>query len=182
VLVGLALTVGLAWVLGGRMLRRPWSADYLFRKAQRVVLERADAIVDVHDPDAIFVEVIPRRNWGQVALQTAEDVGFLRLDFQQHEMLIEGDNKRYQAPRGAVVACSVELMNPAAAEDPRGVPQAVVVLTVRADLGERELPLRPVRTISGDALGGNYVERAHELHRRIGACLQLQDANALATP
>jgi hypothetical protein len=43
----------------------------------------------------------------------------------------------------------------------------LVVLTVRDRLGSRELPLRPVRTIAGDALGGNYMERARELWRRV---------------
>jgi hypothetical protein len=43
----------------------------------------------------------------------------------------------------------------------------VVVLTVRDQMGERELPLRPMRTVGGDPLGTNYLERANELQRRI---------------
>jgi hypothetical protein len=34
-------------------------------------------------------------------------------------------------------------------------------------IGERELPLRAVRTVARPALGRNYVERAKELRRRI---------------
>jgi hypothetical protein len=60
-------------------------------------------------------------------------------------------------------------MNPASADDRRGTPVGLVVLTVRDRMGNRELPLRPVRTIVGDPLGGNYMERAHELHKRIAS-------------
>jgi hypothetical protein len=59
------------------------------------------------------------------------------------------------------------MMNKQEAEDPRGMPVGLVILMVRDRMGERELPLRPVRTVSGDPLGGNYVARAQELQRRI---------------
>jgi hypothetical protein len=167
VLAGLGLTGLLAWVLGGRMLRKPWSADYLFRKAQAELLRRPDTLVDPHTPEAIFVEIIPRRNWKQIALNNAEDVGLLHLDEDRRQLLLEGDQKRYRIPVPAIVSCEVELMNPSEADDPRGTPVGLVLLLVRDRLGERELPLRPVRTVAGDALGGNYVERAHELQRRI---------------
>jgi hypothetical protein len=160
VLIGLGLTAALCWVLGGRMLRKPWSADYLFRKAQAEFLRRSDAVVDPTNPEALFVEIVPRRNWGQIALQNAEEVGFLHLDAERRHLLLEGDNKRYRIPLQAVISYDVELMNPSEAEDERGTPVGLVVLKLRDRLGERELPLRPVRTVSGDPLGGNYVERA----------------------
>jgi hypothetical protein len=169
VLVGLGSTAGLAWFLGGRMLRKPWSADYLFRKAQAQLCQRPDVTVDPSNHDAIFVEVVPRRNWGQIALQNAEDVGFLHVDADRRQLLFEGDNKRYRIPATSIVSCDVELMNPSAADDPRSTPVGLVVLKVRDRLGERELPLRPVRTVAGDPLGGNYMERAHELARRISS-------------
>jgi hypothetical protein len=167
--VGLALAALLCWFLGGRMLRKPWSADYMFRKAQRQLLQRPEAIVDWDNDEAIFVEVVPRRNWGTIALQNADDVGFLHLDSQGRRLLIEGDNKRYRIPTAAVLSCEVELMNPDAADDERATPIGLVVLKVRDRLGERELPLRPVRTVAGDAMGGNYMERARELERRLMA-------------
>jgi hypothetical protein len=172
VVLGLGLTVGLGWVLGGCMLRKPWSADYLFHKARTELLQRPDTIVDPNDPEAIFVEVIPRRNWGQLALQNAEDIGFLLLDTSKRQVLFEGDNKRYRIPARAVLSCEVELMNPNEADDPRGTPVGLVVLKVRDRLGERELPLRPVRTGARDPLGGNYTERAHELQRRMADAVQ----------
>jgi hypothetical protein len=171
VLIGLGLTAGLVWVLGGRMLRQPWSANYLFRKAQAELLSRPDALVAKNTLEAIFVEVIPRRNWGQISLQNAEDVGFLHLDAQRRQVLFEGDQKRYRIPMEAILSCDVECMNPTDAEQRRGTPLGIVILRVRDSLGEREIPLRPVRTVAGDPLGGNYMERAHELQRRmLGIC------------
>jgi hypothetical protein len=167
VLIGLGITAGLCWVLGGQMLRKPWSADYMFRKAQTELLRRKDAIVNPKMSEAIFVEVVPRRNWGQLALQNAEDVGFLHIDSQGRQLLIEGDHKRYKIPVEAIVSYDMELMNPKEADDERGTPVGLVVLKLRDQLGERELPLRPVRSVSGDPLGGNYVERAQELRERI---------------
>jgi hypothetical protein len=169
VLVGLGLTAGLCWFLGGQMLRKPWSSDYLFRKARAELLQRPDAIVDLNQSDPVFVEVVPRRNWGQIALQNADDVGFLYLDAAGRRLLLEGDNKRYRIPGQAIVSCDVELMNPSAAHERMGTPVGLVVLTVRDRMGNRELPLRPVRTVAGDPLGGNYVERAFELHKRIAS-------------
>jgi hypothetical protein len=167
VLVGFGLSGLLSWFLGGRILRKPWSADYMFRKAQRVVQERPEAIVDLNNEEAIFLEIIPRRNWTSIALQNAEDLGFLYLDKQGRRLLIEGDNKRYRIPVATVISSEVELMNPEAADDKQATPIGLVVLKVRDRLGERELPLRPVRTVGGDAMGGNYIERARELERRI---------------
>ncbi|MCI0458603.1 MAG: hypothetical protein L0Z62_16695 [Gemmataceae bacterium] len=61
------------------------------------------------------------------------------------------------------------MVNPNGQNDQRSVPVAVVVVTFRErdGLGKREVPFRPMRTVSGDPLGGNYVERAQELQRRI---------------
>jgi hypothetical protein len=167
VLIGLAATAGLGWVLGGYMLRQPWSSRYMLHKTRAEFLGRQDPLVDANCPDAIFVEVIPRRNWGQITLQNAEDIGLLRIDPEQRGLLIEGDNKRYRIPAQSVVSCDVESMNSYEAKDPQAFPIGLVVLTVRDRLGDREVPLRPVRTVAGQRLGGNYMARAQELQRRI---------------
>jgi hypothetical protein len=168
VLAGLGLTGLFMWLFIGKLLRDPWSSRYVYNKLRAAVADRGDALVDVNYPDAIFVEVIPRRNWGQLMLESADDHGFLLIDGERRQLLIEGDKTRYCIPGSALVSCRVELMNPSAANDPRATPFAIVVLNIRDDrVGEREVPLLPRRTVSGNALGGNYVERAHELERRI---------------
>jgi hypothetical protein len=175
VIVGLALSGLSMWFLCGWMMKKPWSADYLFRRTQAALARRPDALADSNNPDAIFAEIIPRRNWRQLALNNAEDLGLLVVDGEGRQLIFEGDNKRYRIPAAALLGCNVELMNPDAQKDARDVPIGLVVVMVRDHLGEREVPLRPVRTVGGDPMGADYIERAHELQRRI---LSLIDAGA----
>ncbi|HEV3260396.1 MAG TPA: hypothetical protein VG013_26305 [Gemmataceae bacterium] len=168
VLAGLGLTALLLWLFIGQLLRNPWSSRYIYHKTRTEFLQRPDAIVDPNNPDAILVEVIPRRNWGQLMLENAEDQGFLLVDRERRQLLFEGDNQRYRIPARALISSEVEVMNKNSESDQRGVPVASAVITFRDDrVGKREVPLLPRRTVSGDTLGGNYVERAHELQRRI---------------
>jgi hypothetical protein len=171
VLVGLAASGGLAWVAFGRVQRNPWSSGYTFQKTVAELSQRPDPLVDPRNAEAIFTEVIPRRNWGQISLQNADDLGLLVVDAERRQLLFEGDAKRYRVPAAAVVSCEVELMNPGAESNPHGVPIGLTVLTIRDHLGQREIPFRPVRTVGGDPLGNNYYERAEALQRRIAALL-----------
>jgi hypothetical protein len=164
-LVGLGLTAGLMWLLAGQLLRKPWSTAFVFSKTRAELKQRPDAIVDPSNPDAILAEIIPRRNWGQFALQNAEDRGLLFLDTEKRRILFEGDMKRYQIPVEAIVSCEMETMDRGTQND--GVPVGLVVLSARDPMGPREIPIRPIRTVAGDPLGGNYVERSRELQRRI---------------
>jgi hypothetical protein len=168
VLAGLGLTALLLWVLIGGLLRNPWSSRYIYRKLRAALADRPDALVDVSNPDAILVEVIPRRNWGQLMLENADDQGFLLVDADRRQLLFEGDKSRYRIPAQALLSCDVELMNPNAENDSRATPLGIVILRFRdGHIGEREVPFLPRRAVSGDCLGGNYLERAHELQRRI---------------
>lgn len=85
--------------IGNKYVR--WMADSEFHS-------RADRIVSPDDQDAIFVEVVPRRNWGQLMLETATDVGYLLVDKSQRRVLFEGDRERYLIPGGAVVSCQTQ--------------------------------------------------------------------------
>jgi hypothetical protein len=172
ILAGLGVTVLLMWVWFGQLLRNPWSSRFVQHKIQSEFLRRPDPVVDPNHPDAIMVEVVPRRNWGQVLLTNAEDQGFLFVDTKGRQLLFEGDQQRYRIPAEAILSCEVEAMNKDAAQDERSVPVAAVVVSFRDDrLGEREVPFLPRATVAGDTLGGNYVERARELDRRIAALL-----------
>jgi hypothetical protein len=165
ILVGLGLTGVLLWFLIGQLLLNPWSSRYIYNKTLAEFQERPDSIFDLTNSDAILLEVIPRRNWGKLALENAEDQGFLCIDQENRQLLFEGDKHRYRIPAEAVLSCEVEVMNPNVW---RSAPIACVALSFRDErIGEREAPLLPRRTISGDNLGTNYVERAHELYRRI---------------
>jgi hypothetical protein len=172
ILAGLGVTVLLMWLWFGQLLRNPWSSRYVQHKIRSEFLRRPDPVVDPNHPDAILVEVIPRRNWGQVMLDNAEDQGFLFVDSERRQLLFEGDQQRYRIPAEAILSCAVEAMNKDSEDEHHSVPVAAVVVSFRDDrLGEREVPFLPRRTVAGDTLGANYVERARELDRRIAALL-----------
>jgi hypothetical protein len=181
VLVGWALTAGMMWVLIGQALRHPWSSEYLYGRAMAAFRQREDAIVDLNQLEAMLCEVIPRRNWEHLRLRNAEDLGFLFVDTEKHQLLFEGDNKRYQIPLQAILSSDVEVINKNWEKDKGATPVAVVVVRFqdKDGLSDRELPLRPMRTVGGYAMGGNYVERAEELQRRIySLALEPQTATA----
>jgi hypothetical protein len=70
--------------------------------------------VDPDGPEAIFVEMVPRRHWARAnrMLETAGDLGFLRIDAGRGLLLFEGDRERYQIPAGAILGCEVEQVEP----------------------------------------------------------------------
>jgi hypothetical protein len=172
ILVGLGMTGLLLWVLIGQLLRNPWSSRYVYNKTLAEFQNRPDSIVDLTNPEAILIEVVPRRNWGKLTLENAEDQGFLCVDQERRQLLFEGDKNRYRIPAEAVRSCEVEVMNPS---ESRSAPIACVVLTFQDEkIGEREVPLLPRRTIAGANLGTNYVERANELYRRMQSLLAEQ--------
>jgi hypothetical protein len=71
----------------------------LRRRAKREIRSRPDWIVDPDDPEAMFVQIVPRCNWGRIMLETATDVGFLKVDASRREILFEGDKERYRISR-----------------------------------------------------------------------------------
>jgi hypothetical protein len=162
---GLVLSAGLMWLLAGHLWRQPWSAQYVLHATRAAWQERGDALVDVKAPEAILAEILPRRHWGPLLLQNAADRGFLLVDRGPRPIRFEGDSKRYQIPAAAMVACDLAMRNrgPAAG----AVAVGLVVRSVRDPLGPREISIRPIRTVTGDPLGRNYVERAGALQRRI---------------
>lgn len=165
--IGMACTAGLMWFLFGQLVNNPWSAGYIFNQARAEIAKRPDSLVDLSNDKAILVEVIPRRNWGMVMLQKAEDRGFLFVDEESRQLLIEGDSKRYRIPAAAVIGTEVVVAQQSAMHKEDSSRVGVVLVTVRDSMGEREIPLRPVRTIGGDTLGSDFAARAYELERRI---------------
>jgi hypothetical protein len=83
--------------------------EWFFKRlAKREIRSRPNWIVDPDDPEARFVQIVPRCNWGRMMLETATDVGFLKIDKERREILFEGDKERYRIPGSAIIACDVE--------------------------------------------------------------------------
>jgi hypothetical protein len=81
---------------------------YLLKVVKREFARRTGCVVEPDDPEALFVEVVPKLNWGKVSLESASDVGFLRVDTARHEVLFEGDKERWRIPAAAIVSCDTE--------------------------------------------------------------------------
>jgi hypothetical protein len=75
---------------------------------RRSFKSRSECWMDWDHAEAIFVEIVPRKNWGRMMLETAEDIGFLRIDRERQEVLFEGDRECYRIPAGAIISCDIE--------------------------------------------------------------------------
>ena len=79
---------------------------FLARIAHGQLLHRTDLLVDPDAEGAAFVEIVPRENWAAIKLETATDLGFVRVDATRRALLFEGDKERYQhSRRAAITSC-----------------------------------------------------------------------------
>ena len=69
---------------------------------------RPDCWLDIREPGLLFVDIVPRSNWAKGMLETATDIGFLRVDDERRQLIFEGDSERYRIPGDAITSCKVE--------------------------------------------------------------------------
>ena len=127
-----ASAVVLVPTLAGLNRRSNVRRDRYFEKiARREVQARGDFAVDPDDPKSLFAEIVPRSRWHQVALDTATDIGFLRIDASRGALLFEGDVHRWNVPASVILGAEVEeLVVGQGALAPRYYP---IVVEVEAD-------------------------------------------------
>jgi hypothetical protein len=82
---------------------------YLLKKLRLEFSRRPNCTVDPNDPEALFVEIVPKLNWGRMMLDNASDVGFLVLDRRRKEILFEGDKERWRIPAESITHCGLEV-------------------------------------------------------------------------
>jgi len=80
----------------------------LKQKLKRELANRPSPLVDPNDPSALFVEIVPKANWGRTMLDNASDIGLLIVDRGRREVRFEGDKERYRIPAAALMSCEVE--------------------------------------------------------------------------
>jgi hypothetical protein len=114
------------------------SSHYLKCVATSAVGQRSNPLVPASDPDAFFLEILPRSSWDK--LGPASDIGFFRIHREASELQFEGDAKRYRIPFSAVQSCEVEAIR--LNSDQWGTDQYfATVLHVNTANGSREIPL-----------------------------------------
>jgi hypothetical protein len=103
---------GIICMVGGAImgLRNP---GYIFNKIvqkrlRRELARRPICMVNPDNPEAFFVEIVPKANWARLMLHEATDVGLLLLDQAKRELLFEGDRERFRIPADALTYCGVE--------------------------------------------------------------------------
>ena len=116
---------------------------HLHRVARGQFEWRPDRLVDADDPDARFVEVVPRRNFQRIMAETATDIGFFKVDARRGLLLFEGDRERISIPFESVVHCEVEQAR-ADLQNPKNSHYVAVLRFARSDTqGPAELPIAP---------------------------------------
>ena len=114
------------------------ASNYQLRVARTAFERRTGGVVNPGDPNARFVEILPRSSfakWGP-----ASDIGFLAIDPASRQLRLEGDAKRYVMPLESIISCEVEAVR--LESDQWGTDQYfVAVLTVNTESGVRDLPL-----------------------------------------
>jgi len=143
---------------------------YLRCVARSAFAKRANPLVRPDDQSADFVDFVPRSHWGKKMLETATDIGFLKIDQGRRELLLEGDAKRYRIPFSAVTACEVEEFCLDGDEWKTDL-HYVMVLEVETATGSREIPLAGRHLACRIRHAAQRREQAYELCNRISAAI-----------
>jgi hypothetical protein len=102
---------------------------------------RSEPVVRSDDPDAFFVQVIPREKWTVSMGENAADVGLLRVDEKRQELRYEGDLERWVVPAECIRSFRLRSFTP-----PNGIAalneHTVVMLIVELD--DREILETPL--------------------------------------
>jgi hypothetical protein len=116
---------------------------YLFARLCREISTRPDAIVRPGDPGALFVEVVPRRNWVPRSGENADDFGLLCVDEERGLLLFEGGAERWAVPAAAVLGFEViEYCAHPQTGEAANIPVLVLTANVGGVAWERPLCLR----------------------------------------
>ena len=140
---------GLACVAAGIVFGYYFS-DYLpsrffYSLSRKFVRERPDAWVDPDDPEAIYIQVIPRAHWSRVMMENANDVGFLKIDSKRRLLMFEGDKERWVIPAESLMACVIEQFAPGQGNPNWRYTIAVLRLQLADRQEERPISLRHIQ-------------------------------------
>ncbi|HKA07975.1 MAG TPA: hypothetical protein VKD71_12005 [Gemmataceae bacterium] len=140
-LVGLGVVLFIGYCIYESFFIGFYPARCYLRWLRERIDRRPDAIVKSGNPDAFFVQMIPRENWTVSMGENAGDVGLLVVDRDRDELRYEGDLERWTVPGDCIRSFRLESFTP-----PGGLPAmnqfTVVVLVVDVEDGDTwESPL-----------------------------------------
>src|SRR5262249_46337987 len=92
-------------------------------------------LVKADDPEAFFVQIIPRENWTVIMGENAADVGLLKVDRKHRELRYEGDVERWTIPAESIRSFRLRSFTP-----PGSLPfmNEYTVLVLIVELGDRD--------------------------------------------
>ena len=166
-----AAVAALAGLVTGCVLSVRYGDGLVARLQQRrlaaAVRQRPGALVHPDDPDAVYVGVVPRKNWGRLMLETAEDIGLLRIDPGRRELLFEGARQRWRIPGDSIESCELEEYTVGPPSPDRKNVFLLAVLRVSRDGGAWEAPLRPMQNTLVLPTAEAKRLRCRQLRRRV---------------
>jgi hypothetical protein len=188
--VGLGIAVGLHWsdlgggaklgaavaalagLVAGCVLTVRYGDGLTARLRQRrlaaAIRQRGDALVHPDDRDAVYVGVVPRKNWGRLMLEDCEDIGLLKIDARRRELLFEGARQRWRIPADRIASCELEeyTVGPTSPDNKSNV-FLLAVLRVSRDGDAWEAPFRPMQTTLVAPTAEAKRQRCRQLRRRV---------------
>jgi hypothetical protein len=108
---------------------------YLQSVARSVIELRPRAAFDARDPDVVYVDVIPRSNWGKAMIKSFSDTGLLKIDTLSRCVLFEGDQERWQLPAASLLSVEVESYRAASHVEGQQGGESYFVAVIRANVG-----------------------------------------------
>lgn len=106
------IAAGIICTVGGMALALTNPSFMAYRILQKrlrgELARRPNRKVNPDNPEALFVEIVPKAHWGKLMLHSASDIGLLLLDEAKRELLFEGDRQRFRIPADAITYCGLE--------------------------------------------------------------------------
>lgn len=184
----LLMFAGIFAVIVGTLAFAARYADDLPIRLQRrwliaAIRRRSMPLFDPEDADAVCVELVPRKNWGKVMFNNAEEIGYAKVDARRRLLLFEGDHQRWSIPAGSIESCEMDEFCIGLPEPKERNLFALAVLKVNRDGQIWEAPLLPARPDGRRPPGKVRRQWARNLRNKIrDGLLQAPAAQPVRTP
>jgi hypothetical protein len=121
---------------------------YLLGAIRSEIEMRPGALFNPMDPETIYIDVVPRANWGKVMLREFSDTGLLKVDEATRSVLFEGDQERWRIPVASLMSVGVESYRPGPSAEGQQGGEVLYYTVLKAQVGDTtwEAPVRKCHT------------------------------------